>query len=160
MEEQAPQEVDFDTPIPVDTGKREFEILPDDTVCNFIIKKMEQDRSKAGNLMAKVELIATAEDGRKTYIYENVVLSHGSMFRVRAFGLSIGHLTPGEPGTIDWSQVATAYGQCTVKVEDFDGRDGEKHYNNKIKEWLSAYEEADAPAEQDQAQGEEGPSFG
>ena len=128
---------DWDSEIPVDVGGGEFETMEDGTECGFTVHKITKDRSAAGNPMAKLELICTADDGRRNYIYENVTLVAAALFRVRAFGVAIGHIAPDAPGKINWDAVEGATGRCTLKVEEWKKRDNSVQEQNKVKDWLA-----------------------
>lgn len=130
------QVMDWDSDIPTDEGQGEFVTLPDGTECQFEVKKFVRDRSRAGAPMAKLELICTADDGRRAYVHENLTLSPAAIFRVRKFGVAIGHLSPNEPGRIDWDAVIGATGRCRLSVEEWTRRDGENSESNKVKDWL------------------------
>jgi hypothetical protein len=144
-------EMAWDSEIPVDEGRGDFVTLPAGTECDFEVKKFDRDRSKAGDPQAKLELICTAEDGRRAYVHENLTLSPSAMFRVRKFGVAIGHLTQNAPGRIAWDRLLGVTGRCRLVVEPWTRRDGSEAESNKVKEWLP-------PAENDAA-GEE-VSFG
>jgi hypothetical protein len=75
--------MDWDSDIPLDSGTGDFVTLPDGTECAFEVKKLEKDRSSTGHPMARVELICTADDGRRSYVRENLTLSPAAIFRVR-----------------------------------------------------------------------------
>lgn len=154
------QHVDWDTPIGPEVEQSEFAVLPDGTQCAFVVKKMEKDRSQAGAPMAKIELICTADDGRRAYVHENLTLSLKALFRVRQFGVAIGHIPPNKIGAIDWdgergAGVLDATGRCVLTVEEWTRRSGEKTESNKVKVYL-------APAETAAAAGDAGEevSFG
>lgn len=135
--EQYGEPMDWDSPIPVDEGRGDFVTLPAGTECDFEVKKFERDRSRAGDPMAKLELICTADDGRRAYVHENLTLSPAAIFRVRKFGVAIGHLVPNEPGKIDWDNVPGATGRCRLVVETWKRRDGTEAESNKVKDWLA-----------------------
>ena len=138
--EQYGTEMDWDSEIPSDQGRAEFVTLPTGTECGFVIAKFSRDRSKAGDPMAKIELICTAEDGRRAYVHENLTLSPNAIFRVRKFGVAIGHLRANEPGRIDWDNVIGATGRCRMGVEPWKRRDGTEAESNKVKDWLAPVE--------------------
>jgi len=147
-------EIDWNDPIPEDNN--EFVILPDGTTAIFEIKKLEKDRSQQGNPMAKLELIAEADDGRRAYIHDQVTLCAKALFRVRQFGVSIGDLEPDKPGNIDWDNAVGKTGCIVVTVEKFTGRDGQERTSNKVKAWLPPKTNSE-PAK---TETEEGPAFG
>jgi len=134
---QAYGEMDWDSEIPLDQGRGDFVTLPVGTECEFEVKKFDRDRSRAGDPMAKLELICTADDGQRAYVHENLTLSAAALFRVRKFGVAIGHLMPNEPGKIDWDTVIGATGRCVLGVEPWKRRDGSEAESNKVKEWLA-----------------------
>lgn len=134
--------LDWDSEIPVDEGRGDFVTLPDGTECEFEIKKFERDRSRAGDPMAKLELICTADDKRRAYVHENLTLSPAAVFRVRKFGVAIGHLTPNEPGRIEWDEIIGLTGRCRLTVEKWTKRDGTEADTNKVKDWLAPTEPA------------------
>lgn len=134
---------DWDSEIPLDEERGEFVTLPAGTEAAFEVKKFDRDRSRAGDPMAKLELICTADDGSRAYVHENLTLSPNAIFRVRKFGVAIGHLRPNVPGRIDWDEgVLGATGRCRLTVETWKRRDGTEAESNKVKEWLAPAEEA------------------
>jgi hypothetical protein len=145
--------MDWDSEIPMDAGRSDFFTLPDGTECAFEVKKFDKDRSQAGDPMAKLEMICTADDGRRAYVHENLTLSSRAIFRVRKFGVAIGQLAPNEPGRIDWDAVPGVAGRCRLTTEKWTRRDGTEAESNKVKEWL-------APAAGTQEAATEEPSFG
>jgi hypothetical protein len=152
MTENHQQEISWDSEIPVveDSG---FVILPEGTEATFTVKKMAKERSQAGAPMAKLEMIAVDADGKRSYVRENVTLSPAAMFRVRKFGVAIGHLKPNEPGTIDWDSIVDCKGLCILGVEKWTGKDKQEHQSNNVKAWL-------APVEETAQASREEPSFG
>ena len=143
MTEEKDMEMDWDSEIPLDEGRADFVTLPAGTECRFEILKFAKDRSQAGDPMAKLELICTADDGRRSYVHENITLSPRAIFRARKFGVAIGHLVPNEPGRIQWDGVCGTSGRCRVSVESWKRRDGTEVESNKIKDWLPPAEAAD-----------------
>jgi hypothetical protein len=131
------QAMDWDSEIPLDEGRGEFVTLPDGTECGFVVKKFDRDRSRAGDPMAKLDLICTDGEGRRAYVHELLTLSPAAIFRVRKFGVAIGHLQPNQPGRIDWDAVVGASGNCRLTVETWTRRDGSNAESNKVKEWLA-----------------------
>lgn len=143
------QALDWDATIPLDEGRGEFVTLPAGTECEFEIKRFERDRSKAGDPMARLELICTAADGQRAYVHENLTLSPKALFRVRKFGIAIEHLDPNKPGRIFWDDVLGIKGRCRLGVEKWTRRDGTEADSNKVQDWLPPAEEAaDAAAEE------------
>lgn len=137
--EQNENELDWDSEIRPDQGRSEFVVLPDGTECAFEVKKFLKDRSSRGFAMARLDVICTADDGRRTYVHENLTFTDAAMFRIRDFGEAIGHLIPGQTGRIDWDNgVLGATGRCRLGVETWTRRDGEEAESNKVKEWLPA----------------------
>ena len=141
--------MDWDSEIPVDQGRGDFVTLPTGTECEFKVVKFERDRSRAGDPKAKLELICTADAGR-AYVHENLTLSPAAIFRVRKFGVAIGHLRPNEAGRVNWDAVIGASGRCVLAVEQWKRRDGEEAESNKVKEWLAPI--AGAANEQDETE--------
>jgi len=129
--------IDWDSEIPTDEGRSDFVTLPDGTECTFEVKKFAKDRSQAGDPMAKLELICTSDDGRRSYVHENLTLSSRAIFRVRKFGVAIGQLALNEPGRIDWDAVPGAVGRCRLTTEKWTRRDGTETESNKVKEWMA-----------------------
>lgn len=141
-------EIDWDSDIPVDQGWGDFVTLPDGTEAAFVVKKFEKDRSAKGDPMAKLELICTSDDGQRAYVHENVTLSPAAIFRVRKFGVAIGHLTPNEAGKINWDRVIGATGRVRLTVETWKRRDGSEADSNKVKDWLAPEAEAAGAGEE------------
>jgi hypothetical protein len=165
--EQMEQEIDWDTPIGPEVEQSEFAVLPDGTECAFEVKKLEKDRSQAGSPMAKIELICTADDGRRAYVHENLTLSPKALFRVRQFGVAIGHIPPNLAAVVNWDDIETngATGRCVLTVEEWTRRSGEKTESNKVKMYLAPVVEFDgpnhdAPADAPPMGGESEVSFG
>jgi hypothetical protein len=134
--EKEPAELDWDSEIPVDEGRGEFVTLPEGTVCEFRVVRLEKDRSSTGHPMARLELICTAQDGQRSYVRENLTLSPAALWRARKFGIAIGQLAPNEPGRIDWDHLDGTTGCCRLGVETWTRRDGEEAESNKVKDWL------------------------
>lgn len=143
-DERAVNEMDWDSEIPMDEGRGEFVTLPAGTECAFSVAKFARDRSRAGDPMAKLELICTADDGQRAYVHENLTLSPNAIFRVRKFGVAIGHLPRNESGKIDWDNLVGATGRCRLAVEKWQRRDGSEAESNKVKDWLPPAESAAA----------------
>ena len=146
MSEEYP--MDWDSEIPLDEGRGDFVTLPAGTECDFEVKKFEKDRSQAGDPMAKLELICTDDEGRRAYMHENLTLSTKAIFRVRKFGVSIGHLAPNETGRINWDGVIGATGRCRLTVETWKRRDGTEAESNKVKDWLAPVESQESVQEE------------
>lgn len=122
---------------PIEDDGQELELLPDGTECDFTVSEMAKATSaKLGCPMAKLKLLCTAADGRKTVVSENLVLHTRSEWRLCQFFSAIGQRRHGEKLVPKWNQVPGAHGRCRLSVETFTKRDGGEGRSNKVDRYL------------------------
>jgi len=130
--------MDWDSEIKNDGS--DFELIPDNTVCNFQVTEFEKARTSKGDPMAKLKLSLLHGDtfGRTT---ENLVLNEACEWKLCQFFIAIGQRKTGETLKPDWSKVKGAEGHCVVKVRGYqkDGR-GEEKFTNDVATFLEPEE--------------------
>ena len=123
---------------PIENDGADFVTLPEDTECEFVVNEMTTDkRTNAGALMALLELRCTAVDGQgQTFVQDALVLQRNAEWKLCEFFTSIGQRKHGGRIVPKWNQIVGATGRCTLKVEEWEGRDGAVRTGNKIKKYL------------------------
>ncbi len=132
-----------DTPLGWDSeidqdGGGGFVTLPDNTVVEFEVVKLEKTRTKDGaKPMARLELDCQAIDGSgRTKVRENLVLSTACAWKLGQFFVCIGQRQHGESIKPNWAAVEGAFGRATLGVSEWTGRDGDQMSRNEIKQFL------------------------
>ena len=97
---------------------------------------------------AVLELTIEAPQGTTT-IKENLLLSSKVEWKLCSFFRSIGQKKHGVQFKMDWSKVLGAKGRAEIEVNEYDGNDGTKKKNNKVKAYIDAPDEPQEPSVDD-----------
>ena len=114
----------WDSTMPAEVEEKSFEVPPIGEY-NFIVANIEKTFAQSsGNPMLKVRLDLQGADGS---VFDNLVLTENSMFKVVTFFESIGIKKKGE-------ELKMSIGQAADKAVGLEGRVKIKHetYNGKI----------------------------
>ena len=126
----------WDSTVPASVEQKEFEVPPIGEY-NFIVANIEKTFARSsGNPMLKVRLDLQGADGS---VFDNLVLTDNSMFKVVTFFESIGIKKKDE-------ELEMSIGQAADKAVGLEGRVKIKHetYNGKLGAKVDKYLMSDA----------------
>ena len=101
---------------------------------DFEVKDAEEQLSKAGNEMTKLTLAVYDNDGEPNFVFDYLVASAKSMFKLSTFAKSVGLYSNYEAGNIPADLMIGRIGRCKLGIEPANGQYAAK---NKV---LSYYE--------------------
>lgn len=118
----AEKEMDWDSGISAEATATEYEIPPVGEY-GFTVIEFEKTVSKSGKKMAKIN-IQLDEAGRKTRIYDYLVLQESMAWKLASFFESLNLKQKGEPlTTMPWDKVLYAEGRVKIKHEIYEGEE-------------------------------------
>ena len=98
-----------------------------------ILEASETVSRSTGADMIKLTLEAEAADGASSTLFDYLVASASSAWKIDTFRIALGHtIAPGEPVELDAADLPGRTLRARLKVEDYNGRS-----NNKIDAWLA-----------------------
>ena len=98
-----------------------------------IIEASETVSRSTGADMIKLTLEAEAADGATSTLFDYLVASASSAWKIDTFRIALGQtIAPGEPADLDAADLLGRTLRARLKVEDYNGRS-----NNKIDAWLA-----------------------
>lgn len=86
---------------------------------------------------AVLELTIEVPQGKAT-VKENLLLSNAVEWKLCSFFRSIGQKKHGQEFKMDWTKVLGAKGRAEIEVNEYDGNDGTKKKNNKVKSYIDS----------------------
>ena len=118
----AEKEMDWDSGISAEATATEYEIPPVGEY-GFTVIEFEKTVSKSGKKMAKIN-IQLDEAGRKTRIYDYLVLQESMAWKLASFFESLNLKQKGEPlTTMPWDKVLYTEGRVKIKHEIYEGEE-------------------------------------
>lgn len=115
----------------------EFTVLPNGDEATFKVVEVEKGRSKDGTKpQVRVRMALESVNGHgRTTLNDYITMTRKSEWKLCEFFTSLGLRRHGERLKMRWDIVGMT-GRCTVIVEEFTGREGEKKQTNRIKKYL------------------------
>jgi len=133
----------------IEKDSKPFVLLPEGDyefkVVNFERKRFEGSTKLPPCNQAVLSLQIVLPNGESTTIEHSLFLHTITEGLLCQFFTCIGQRKHGEKVSMNWSKVIGATGRATVKIDQWDGKDGETRQSNKIKKFLEP-EEPVAPA--------------
>lgn len=107
-----------------------------------IVEASETVSRSTGADMIKLTLSAEASDGASTTVFDYLVASPSSAWKIDAFRRALGHeVVQGEPVELHAEDLVGRTLRARLRVEEFNGRE-----NNKIEAWLARLARPTGPA--------------
>jgi hypothetical protein len=107
--------------------------LPAGDYAVTILEAAETVSRSTGADMIKLTLEAEAADGASCKLFDYLVASASSAWKIDTFRLALGQtIVPGEPVELDAANLPGRTLRVRLKVEDYNGR-----ANNKVDAWLA-----------------------
>jgi hypothetical protein len=104
------------------TPKSEEEISAANLVAagdyDFEVADAKEETSKGGNDMVKLKLNIEGEEGRRHVVFDYLVGTEASMFKVRGFAETTGMLPQYDRGDMDPSEMIGRTGRATIAIDD------------------------------------------
>lgn len=107
-----------------------------------IVEAVETISRNSGADMIKLTLDVESADGATAKVFDYLVASPSSAWKIDAFRRALGHeVIQGEPGELSAEDLLGRTLRARLKVEEFNGRT-----NNKVEAWLAPTTPRTAPA--------------
>lgn len=87
---------------------------------DFEVANAEEGQSKAGNDMIKLTLHIEGEEGRRHTVFDYLVGSEASMYKVRSFAECVGLLDYYNKGELQAVQMPGRTGRCQIGIDHKD----------------------------------------
>ena len=130
----------WDSEITQDTP--EFILLPEGDY-PFMVQGLEKaiyegtsDKIGHGCPMAILKIVIDGGEKGKTSVQDRLYLCSNMEWKLGSFFRCIGQKTHGKSYKMDWNNVIGKEGLCHIKVENWEGNDGQPKQSNKIDRYL------------------------
>ena len=91
--------------------------LWDDGTYDNEVSEAEETESKAGNEMTALQIFIFNADGGRRKVFDYLVASEGSAWKIRHFAASCGLLPEYEKGTLMANEMVGRTGKCVIRTQ-------------------------------------------